>query len=170
MTAVRSIAARRAANLSGPLRASRNSVSDGVNSVVSNALASDGSVFLDISGTRRDFMPEAFYDHMLKCGLDIDRDTKARVAGILQRTNLPSTLAPGEYVVSASPAGGIHLINWPKGKLKTAQRAELEDAVRPMLFDLAADLCHQLRTNWPSEDALRSEIAELKTAISPPAA
>lgn len=31
-------------------------------------------VFLDISGTRRDFMPEAFYNHMLKCGLDIDRD------------------------------------------------------------------------------------------------
>lgn len=37
------------------------------------ATPSDG-VFLDISGTRRDFMPEAFYQHMLKCGLDIDRD------------------------------------------------------------------------------------------------
>lgn len=37
------------------------------------ATANDG-VFLDISGTRRDFMPDAFYQHMLKCGLDIDKD------------------------------------------------------------------------------------------------
>lgn len=37
------------------------------------ATENDG-VFLDISGTRRDFMPEAFYNHMISCGLDIDKD------------------------------------------------------------------------------------------------
>lgn len=31
-------------------------------------------VFLNLAGTRRDFMPEAFVNHMLGCGLDIDRD------------------------------------------------------------------------------------------------
>ncbi len=31
-------------------------------------------VYLDISGTQRDFMPEAFNEHMLKCGLDIEKD------------------------------------------------------------------------------------------------